>query len=225
MRILVIEDNVELTRQIKSALEHALYVVDVAYDGEEGLFLGDTEHYDVVILDLGLPKMDGIDVLERWRGKGNDVPVLILTSRHTWREKVAGLRAGADDYLAKPFEYEELLARTEALIRRATGHASPIMQCDCGKVVMDTTSARVTMEGNLVELTALEYRTLEYLMQHEDQVVSKTELIEHIYDQDFDRDSNVIEVLINRLRGKLHPDLIKTRRGLGYQLGEPSADA
>ena len=225
MRILVIEDNVELTRQIKSALEHALYVVDVAYDGEEGLFLGDTEHYDVVILDLGLPKMDGIDVLERWRGKGNDVPVLILTSRHTWREKVAGLRAGADDYLAKPFEYEELLARTEALIRRATGHASPIMQFDCGKVVMDTTSARVTMEGNLVELTALEYRTLEYLMQHEGQVVSKTELIEHIYDQDFDRDSNVIEVLINRLRGKLHPDLIKTRRGLGYQLGESSADA
>ena len=225
MRILVIEDNVELTRQIKSALEHALYVVDVAYDGEEGLFLGDTEHYDVVILDLGLPKMDGIDVLERWRGKGNDVPVLILTSRHTWREKVAGLRAGADDYLAKPFEYEELLARTEALIRRATGHASPIMQFDCGKVVMDTTSARVTMEGNLVELTALEYRTLEYLMQHEGQVVSKTELIEHIYDQDFDRDSNVIEVLINRLRGKLRPNLIKTPRGLGYQLGEPSADA
>jgi two-component system OmpR family response regulator len=225
MRILVVEDNVELTRQIKSALEHALYVVDAAYDGEEGLFLGDTEQYDVVILDLGLPKVDGIDVLERWRAKGNDVPVLILTSRHTWREKVAGLRAGADDYLAKPFEYEELLARIEALIRRATGHASPVMQCDDGKVVMDTTSARVTMEGNLVELTALEYRTLEYLMQHEGQVVSKTELTEHIYDQDFDRDSNVIEVLINRLRGKLRPDIIKTRRGLGYQLGETHTDA
>ena len=225
MRILVVEDNEELTRQIKSALEHALYVVDVAYDGEEGLFLGDTEHYDVVILDLGLPKMDGIDVLERWRGKGNDVPVLILTSRHTWREKVAGLRAGADDYLAKPFEYEELLARVEALIRRATGHASTIMQCDCGKVVMDTTSARVTMEGNLVELTALEYRTLEYLMQHEGQVVSKTELTEHIYDQDFNRDSNVIEVLINRLRGKLCPDMITTRRGLGYQVRADGPDA
>jgi len=225
MRILVVEDNEELTRQIKSALEHALYVVDVAYDGEEGLFLGDTEHYDVVILDLGLPKMDGIDVLERWRSKGNDVPVLILTSRHTWREKVAGLRAGADDYLAKPFEYEELLARVEALIRRATGHASTIMKCYCGKVVMDTTSARVTMEGNLVELTALEYRMLEYLMQHEGQVVSKTELIEHIYDQDFDRDSNVIEVLINRLRGKVCPDMIKTRRGLGYQLGETGTNA
>ena len=200
-------------------------MVDVAYDGEEGLFLGDTEHYDAVILDLGLPKMDGIDVLERWRAKSNDVPVLILTSRQTWREKVAGLRAGADDYLAKPFEYEELLARIEALTRRATGHASPVMQCDDGKVVMDTTSARVTMEGKLVELTALEYRTLEYLMQHEGQVVSKTELTEHIYDQDFDRDSNVIEVLINRLRGKLRPEMIKTRRGLGYQLGDPKSNA
>lgn len=225
MRILVIEDNVELTRQIKNALEQSLYVVDVAYDGEEGKFLGDSEHYDAVVLDLGLPKMDGIEVLDRWRAKGNDVPVLILTSRHTWREKVAGLRAGADDYLAKPFEYEELLARIEALIRRATGHASPVMQCDCGNVVMDTTSARVTMDGNLVELTALEYRTLEYLIQHGGQVVSKTELTEHIYDQDFDRDSNVIEVLINRLRGKLRPDMIKTRRGLGYQLGELNADA
>lgn len=225
MRILVIEDNVELTRQIKNALEQSLYVVDVAYDGEEGKFLGDSEHYDAVVLDLGLPKMDGIEVLDRWRAKGNDVPVLILTSRHTWREKVAGLRAGADDYLAKPFEYEELLARIEALIRRATGHASPVMQCDCGNVVMDTTSARVTMDGNLIELTALEYRTLEYLIQHGGQVVSKTELTEHIYDQDFDRDSNVIEVLINRLRGKLRPDMIKTRRGLGYQLGELNADA
>jgi two-component system OmpR family response regulator len=224
MRILVIEDNVELTRQIKTALKQSLYVVDVAYDGEEGKFLGDSEHYDAVVLDLGLPRMDGIEVLDRWRTKGNDVPVLILTSRQTWREKVAGLRAGADDYLAKPFEYEELLARIEALIRRATGHASPVMQCDCGNVVMDTTSARVTMDGNLVELTALEYRTLEYLMQHEGQVISKTELTEHIYDQDFDRDSNVIEVLINRLRGKLRPDMIKTRRGLGYQLGDPKAN-
>lgn len=225
MRILVVEDNIELTRQIKSTLEHAMYVVDVVHDGEEGLFRGETEQYDAIVLDLGLPKMDGNDVLERWRSKGNQVPVLILTSRHTWREKVAGLRAGADDYLAKPFEFEELLARLEALIRRATGHASPIMQSGCGSLVIDTTSARVTMEGNLVELTALEYRTLEYLLQHEGQVVSKTELTEHIYDQDFDRDSNVIEVLINRLRGKLRPDMIKTRRGLGYQLGEPELDA
>jgi two-component system OmpR family response regulator len=218
MRALVIEDNTELTRQIKNTLERALYVVDVAFDGEEGLFLGETEHYDAVILDLGLPKLDGIDVLERWRAAGNYVPVLILTSRHTWREKVAGLRAGADDYLAKPFEFEEMLARLEALIRRATGHASPIIRNKCGDVVMDTSCAHVTMEGKLVDLTALEYRTLEYLMQHEGEVVSKTELTEHIYDQDFDRDSNVIEVLINRLRGKLCVEMIKTRRGLGYQL-------
>ena len=218
MRILVIEDNAELARQIKSTLEHAMYVVDVAYDGVEGLFLGETEHYDVIVLDLGLPKLDGLDVLEKWRSADNEVPVMILTSRHTWREKVAGLRAGADDYLAKPFEFEEMLARIEALIRRATGHANPIMKCDCGRMVMDTTSARVTMDGKLVELTALEYRTLEYLLQHIGEVVSKTELIEHIYDQDFNRDSNVIEVLINRLRGKLCPDMITTRRGLGYQV-------
>jgi len=153
------------------------------------------------------------------------VPVLILTSRHTWREKVTGLRAGADDYLAKPFEFEEMLARLEALIRRANGHASTVVTCGCCGVVMDTSSARVTMNGKLVELTALEYRTLEYLMRHQDEVVSKTELTEHIYDQDFDRDSNVIEVLINRLRGKLTTCLIKTRRGLGYQLITPEADA
>jgi len=218
MRVLVIEDNAELTRQIKTTLEHAMYVVDVAFDGENGLYLGETEHYDAIVLDLGLPKLDGIEVLEHWRAAGVSVPVLILTSRHTWREKVAGLRAGADDYLAKPFEYEELLARLEALIRRATGHASPIMKSKFGKVEMDTSSARVTMDGKLIGLTALEYRTLEYLLQHEGQVVSKTELTEHIYDQDFDRDSNVIEVLINRLRGKLSPKLIATRRGLGYQL-------
>jgi len=225
MRILVIEDNAELARQIKSTLEHALYVADVAHDGEEGYFLGDTESYDAVILDLGLPKLDGIEVLERWRAKGKDMPVLVLTSRHTWREKVAGLRAGADDYLAKPFEYEELLARLEALIRRAGGHASATLECDCGRVVMDTTSARVTFDGQIVNLTALEYRTLHYLMQHMGEVVSKTELTEHIYDQDFDRDSNVIEVLINRLRGKICPDMIQTRRGLGYVIRAGDGDA
>lgn len=225
MKILIIEDNVELCRQIKSTLEHALYVVDTALDGEEGHYLGETETYDAVILDLGLPKLDGLDVLDKWRSAGNHVPVLILTSRHTWREKVAGLRAGADDYLAKPFEFEEMLARLEAIVRRATGHASPILKCCNGSIVMDTTSARVTMEGKLVDLTALEYRTLEYLMQHAGEVISKTELTEHIYDQDFDRDSNVIEVLINRLRGKLSDGLIKTRRGLGYQLLSEQSDA
>lgn len=225
MKILVIEDNAELSRQIKSTLEHAVYVVDCAFDGEEGHYMGDAESYDAVILDLGLPKLDGLDVLEKWRSSGNHVPVLILTSRHTWREKVAGLRAGADDYLAKPFEFEEMLARLEAIVRRATGHASSILKCGCGSVVMDITSARVTLDGNLVKLTALEYRTLEYLMQHAGEVISKTELTEHIYNQDFDRDSNVIEVLINRLRGKVCADMIKTRRGLGYQLMVDQGDA
>jgi two-component system OmpR family response regulator len=221
MRILVVEDNAELSRQIKSTLEHALYVVDVALDGIEGLYLGENGSYDAVILDLGLPKLDGLDLLERWRSSGNDVPVLILTSRHTWREKVAGLRAGADDYLAKPFEFEEMLARLEAIIRRSTGHASTKLKCACGSIELDTSSARVTIDGKLVSLTALEYRTLEYLMQHLGEVISKTELTEHIYDQDFDRDSNVIEVLINRLRGKIPPGMITTRRGLGYQFQEP----
>jgi len=223
MRILVIEDNTDVTRQIKSALTHELYAVDVAFDGEEGLFLGETEPYDAIILDLGLPKLDGLSILQRWRSSGNEVPVLILTSRDTWREKVTGLRAGADDYLAKPFEFEELLARLEALIRRSSKRASPALTC--GNVVLDTNSARVTMDGNLVELTALEYRTLDYLMQHPGKVVSKTELTEHIYDQNFDLDSNVIEVLINRLRRKLKADLINTRRGLGYQLMTPEANA
>jgi len=216
VRILLVEDNLEVARQIKSTLEHALYVVDVACDGEEGLFLGQSEPFDAVILDLGLPKLDGLSVLQQWRSQGILTPVLILTSRNTWREKVTGLRAGADDYLAKPFEFEELLARVEALIRRATGHATPVVTC--GRVTLDSNSARVTLDGQLVELTALEYRALEYLMQHQDKVVSKTELIEHIYDQEFDRDSNVIEVLINRLRHKFFPELIATRRGLGYQL-------
>ena len=217
MRILVVEDSTELARQLKSTLEHALYVVDVTHDGEEGLYLGQTDPYDAVILDLGLPSLDGLNVLETWRSTGVSTPVLILTSRNSWREKVTGLRAGADDYLAKPFEFEELLARLEALIRRTTGLASPMLIHE--SVELDTSSARVTMDGQLIELTALEYRVLNYLMQHSGEVISKTELTEHIYDQDFDRDSNVIEVLINRLRHKLYPGLIMTRRGLGYQLG------
>lgn len=223
MRVLIVEDNADLAKQVKCTLTHEQFVVDVAGDGEEGLFLAETEPYDAIILDLGLPKLDGLSVLQRLRTVGNEVPVLILTSRDTWREKVTGLRAGADDYLAKPFEFEELLARLEALIRRASGHHSPILTCY--NVVLDTNSARVTMDGNPVDLTALEYRTLEYLMQHPGKVISKTELTEHIYDQDFDLDSNVIEVLINRLRGKLRTDLINTRRGLGYQIGRPDGSA
>ncbi len=215
----MVEDDQQVARQIEAALRHAGYVIDVAHDGEDGHFLGDTEPYDAVVLDLGLPIVDGLTVLQRWRQEGRNMPVLILTARDTWREKVTGLRAGADDYLAKPFELEEMLARLEALIRRAAGHASPVLEC--GPVKLDTNTSRVTLSGAPVALTALEYRTLSYLMHHGAKVVSKTELIEHIYGQDFDRDSNVIEVLINRLRKKLGAGLIKTRRGHGYQLSAP----
>jgi two-component system OmpR family response regulator len=216
MRVLVIEDNTAVSRQIAGTLEQELFVVDTAFDGERGWFLGDTETYDAVVLDLGLPKIDGLTLLQRWRQSGNHVPVLILTSRDTWREKVAGLRAGADDYLAKPFEPEEMLARIEALIRRSAGHATPLLKC--GPVELDMASARVTMDGQHVSLTAQEYRALQYLMQKEGMVVSKPELSEHIYEQEVERDSNVIEVLINHLRNKLDPSLIETRRGLGYQM-------
>lgn len=216
MRVLVIEDDSEVARQIAQALREARYVVDVAQDGEQGHFLGDSEPYDAIVLDLGLPKQDGLRVLERWRRDGRNMPVLILTARDTWREKVVGLRAGADDYLGKPFELEELLARVEALIRRAAGRGSALLTC--GPVALDMASRRVTLSGQIVELTALEFRTLAYLMHHQDEVISKSELTEHIYDQDFDRDSNVVEVLINRLRKKLGSSLIKTYRGQGYQL-------
>jgi two-component system OmpR family response regulator len=221
LRILVVEDDQNIARQIEAVLRKAGYAVDVAHDGEEGHFLGETEPYDAVILDLGLPVMDGLSVLRNWREAGRDMPVLILTARNTWRDTVAGLRGGADDYVAKPFELEELLARIEALIRRSSGHASPIMSC--GAIELDTANGRVTHKGVLVELTALEYRSLSYLIHHQGNIISKTELTEHIYGQDFDRDSNVIEVLINRLRKKLSPELIKTRRGLGYQLVLPDA--
>jgi two-component system OmpR family response regulator len=216
MRILVVEDNPEVARQVKAALELELFIVDVAFDGENGWFLGDTEPYDIVVLDLGLPKLDGLSLLQSWRQSGNQVPVLILTSRNTWREKVSGLRAGADDYMEKPFELEELMARVEALIRRSSGHANPLLKC--GRVELEPVSARVTIDRMPVSLTALEYRTLQYLMQKRGSVVSKSELSEHIYGQDLERDSNVIEVLINHLRSKLDPALIETRRGLGYQI-------
>ena len=222
MRVLVVEDDIDVARQVSDTLRQAMYVVDVVHDGEEGRFLGDTEPYDVVILDLGLPKLDGLSVLQQWRRTGREMPVLILTARDTWREKVAGLRAGADDYLAKPFELEEMLARVEALIRRSSGHSRPVLEC--GPLTLDVGTTRLTVAGRPVELTALEFRTLAHLMRHEERVVSKTELTEHLYDQDFDRDSNVIEVLINRLRNKLGAALIKTHRGLGYQLTVPEDD-
>lgn len=216
MRILIVEDNEHLSQQIGTIFKESGYLVDIAYNGTDGWFLGDTEPYDTVILDLGLPVIDGISLLTRWRANNRHMPVLILSARNTWREKVVGLRAGADDYLAKPFELEELLARVEALIRRASGNAKPILEY--GPVCLDTVANRVTVSSVPISLTALEFRTLSYFMHHQGRVISKSELIDHIYKQDFDRDSNTIEVIINRLRKKLQSKLIQTRRGQGYQL-------
>jgi two-component system, OmpR family, response regulator len=218
MRVLIVEDTTELARQLTQRLEADGYAVDCAEDGEEGQFLGETEPYDAVILDLGLPKIDGLSVLRSWRRGGMTAPVLILTARGSWHEKVQGIDAGADDYLAKPFSMEELLARIRALIRRAKGHAAADIAC--GPVVLDTRSGRVTVAGEPVELTAFEYRVLSYLMHRKGQVVSRSELIEHVYAQDFDRDSNTVEVFVGRLRRKIGADLIKTVRGLGYRLDE-----
>jgi len=218
VRVLVVEDDADLNRQLTAALKEAGYVVDSARDGEEGHFLGDTEPYDLVVLDIGLPVLDGISVLEKWRRDGRTMPVLILTARDRWSDKVQGIDAGADDYVAKPFHIEEVLA----LVRRAAGHASN--EIECGPLRLDSRSGRVTVDGNPVKLTSHEYRVLEYLMHHRDRVVSRSELIEHLYDQDFDRDSNTIEVFVGRLRKKLPPDLIETVRGLGYRVVD-SGDA
>src|SRR5436305_14861211 len=220
MRVLVVEDDVDLNRQLAEALKDAGYVVDVAKDGEEGHFLGDTEPYDAVVLDIGLPVMDGISVLEQWRREGRAMHVLILTARDRWSDKVQGIDAGADDYVAKPFHIEEVLARVRALVRRAAGHASN--EIEAAGVRLDTKTGRVTVDGNPVKLTSHEYKVLEYLMVHRDRVVSRTELIEHLYDQDFDRDSNTIEVFVGRLRKKVSSDLIETVRGLGYRIATPS---
>ncbi len=219
MRLLVVEDDRDLNRQLVSALEGAGYAVDRAFDGEEGHFLGDTEPYDAVVLDIGLPKQDGIAVLEAWRAAQRAMPVLILTARDRWSDKVRGFDAGADDYVAKPFHMEEVLARVRALLRRAAGHATADLTC--GPVTLDTRASRVVVNGNPVKLTSHEYRLLSYLMHHTGRVVSRTELVEHLYDQDFDRDSNTIEVFVGRLRRKLGVDIIQTMRGLGYLVAEP----
>lgn len=216
MRILVVEDDQTLAAQILSGLQDAGYSVDHADNGEDGQFLGETEPYDAIILDLGLPLVDGASVLRRWREADIAVPVLILTARDSWSDKVDGLDAGADDYLTKPFVMEELLARVRALIRRAAGQASP--QMTAGPVTLDTRTGRVTVDGHAIKLTAQEFKLLAYMMHHPSKVVSRTELTEHIYDQDFDRDSNTIEVFVNRIRKKLDVPLIHTVRGMGYRL-------
>ncbi len=221
MRLLVVEDDRDLNRQLVAALEGAGYAVDRAFDGEEGHFLGDTEPYDAVVLDIGLPKQDGIAVLETWRSAGRSMPVLILTARDRWSDKVRGFDAGADDYVAKPFHMEEVLARVRALLRRAAGHATA--ELSCGPVTLDTRAGRVVVDGNPVKLTSHEYRLLSYLMHHAGRVVSRAELVEHLYDQDFDRDSNTIEVFVGRLRRKLGVEIIQTMRGLGYLVAMPEA--
>lgn len=218
MRILVVEDDANLNRQLKDALTDAGYVVDVAFDGEEGHFLGDTEPYDAVVLDIGLPQMDGLSVLEAWRRDGRVMPVLLLTARDRWSDKVQGIDAGADDYVAKPFHMEEVLARLRALVRRAAGHASN--EIEVGPIRLDARAGRVTVDGQALKLTSHEFRLLAYLMHHKGKVISRTELTEHLYDQDFDRDSNTIEVFVGRLRKKLPPECIETVRGLGYQITE-----
>jgi two-component system OmpR family response regulator len=216
MRILLVEDDVDLSRQLKRALGDAGYAVDHAPDGEEAAFLGETEPYDAIILDLGLPKIDGAAVLEGWRRAALTTPVLILTARGAWSEKVASFDAGADDYLTKPFHTEELLARLRALVRRSAGHASPNLSC--GALRLDPRAARASVAGEPLRLTSLEYRLLHYMILHQERVISRTELVEHLYDQDFDRDSNTIEVFIGRLRKKIGSDRVETIRGLGYRL-------
>lgn len=219
MRLLLVEDEPDLSRQMKGVFEDAGYAVDVSFDGEDGHFLGESENYDAIVLDLGLPMMDGLSVLKKWRSADIGTPVLILTARDGWSEKVAGLDAGADDYVAKPFQIEEVLARVRALIRRAAGQAAPIMTV--GPVTLDTNSSKVAVSGMPIKLTAQEYKLLSYMMHHREKVISRTELTEHIYDQDFDRDSNTIEVFVTRVRKKLGINIIQTIRGLGYQLVEP----
>lgn len=216
MRILVVEDEALLSQQLAVALGQAGYAVDCAADGERADFLAQTEPYDAVVLDLGLPKIDGLTVLRRWREAGLVVPVLVLTARGSWHEKVQGIDGGADDYVAKPFRMEEVLARLRALIRRASGHAKPEIRC--GAVVLEPRLAKVTLDGSPVRLTSHEFRVLSYLMHHRGRVVSQAELTEHIYAQSFDRDSNTIEVFIARLRRKLGSSFIATVRGLGYRI-------
>jgi len=219
MRILVIEDEKNLREQLVTRLQQQGYAVDAASDGEDGLFMATEHPFDAAVIDLGLPKLSGIDVIKRLRAKGYELPILILTARSRWQEKVEGLEAGGDDYLAKPFHFEELLARLRALIRRAAGSGGS--EVICGPVTLDTSKQHVVVDGRVLELTAYEYRVLEYMMLHAGEVISKTVLTEHIYDQDFDLDSNVIEVFIGRLRKKLDPENqykpIETLRGRGYR--------
>ena len=216
MRVLVVEDEARLSAQLSASLSDAGYAVDAAGDGERADFLAQTEHYDAVVLDLGLPEVDGLTLLRQWRERQLTMPVLVLTARGSWHEKVQGIDGGADDYMAKPFRIEEVLARLRALIRRASGHTQAVLIA--GPVALDPRNGRVTLQDEPVRLTGHEFRVLAYLMHHQDRVVSGGELVEHIYAHDADRESNTIEVFVGRLRRKLGPSFIRTVRGMGYQI-------
>jgi two-component system response regulator PhoP len=226
MRILLVEDEAPLRETLAARLKREGYAVDAAADGEEGLYLGKEVPFDVAIIDLGVPKLPGIELIKKLRGMGAKYPVLILTARSSWQDKVEGLKTGADDYLVKPFHVEELLARINALVRRASGWSRPVLTC--GPVALDTSAQSISVNGTQVDLTSYEYKVLEFLMLHAGELVSKSDLTEHIYQQDFDRDSNVLEVFIGRLRKKLDPDNtikpIETVRGRGYRFALKRTD-
>ncbi len=221
MRVLLVEDDRRIASDVSRALSAAGYVVETVADGEEAWFRGDTEDYGAIVLDLGLPKMDGLSVLKRWRANGRNTPVLILTARGSWAERVDGIDAGADDYLPKPFRIEELLARLRAVVRRSAGHASSLVTV--GDLVLDERQMKVTVRGVPIALSTLEYRLVAYLLLHRGRVIRQTELEEHVYGLEGDRESNALEVLIGRVRRKLGTDLIETRRGFGYIVPEAVA--
>lgn len=221
MRILLVEDEDDIARRVERTLQSMGYIVERARDGEDAWFRGDSENFDAVVLDLGLPQMDGIQILKRWRAAGRDMPILILTARGSWMERVEGIDAGADDYLPKPFQMEELKARVRALLRRSVGGAKTVFSI--GRVTLDTRQMVVSVDGAPLDLSLLEYRLLSYLMHHRGRVVSQLELTEHVYGEDIERDSNAIEVLIARVRKKLEVDLITTRRGYGYMIADEKA--
>jgi len=219
MRILVVEDERQLCDSIRRVLEHAGFLVDCLHDGAEAERQGREEPYDCVVLDLGLPHMDGVSVLQRWRQAGLTFPVLILTARTSWSDKLAGFNAGADDYVTKPFEMDEVLLRVRALIRRAAGRPAPVLRC--GTLSLDTNTARVTDNGVPVQLTSQEYRILEYMMHHPGRLITRSTLMDHVYDHSTSQTSNVIDVLVSRIRRKLSGNPIETVRGQGYRLAEP----
>ncbi len=221
MRILIVEDEADISADVAMHAQAAGFATQVCKDGEEGWFLGSTEDFDAVIRDLSLPKLDGLSILRKWRAEGRDMPVIVLTARDSWTEKVDGINSGADDYLTKPFLMEELIARLRAVLRRSLGHSSPLMKS--GGLMLDTSQMRVTVNGRMVHLTPLEYRLVSYLLHHRGRVIPGPELREHVYGNDDAREANAVEAIVSRLRRKLGPDVIETRRGHGYKIGDPGA--